>query len=89
MTSIIDLAQVNQGFNNKLVEMISADQIGVIALAAAMTIGLTALASAFAKKRIGKAVIEAMTRHKIPFGKLLVMVVIFGVVIALLMVVLL
>lgn len=96
MTSIIDLAQVNQEFNNQLVEIISADQVGVIALAAAITIGLTALATALAEGRIGETAIEMMTKHKnVSFGKLMLMVVIpesiivFGIVIAILMVLLL
>lgn len=96
MTSVIDLTQINQEFSDTLIEAISADQTGVIALAAALTIGLTGIATALAEGRIGETAIEIMTQHKdIPFGKLLLMVVIpesiivFGIVIAILMVLML
>ena len=65
---------------------------GLIALSAAIAIGSSALASAWAEKSIGTAAIGAMAEKEQLFGKALVLtvipetIVIFGLVIAILII---
>lgn len=64
--------------------------LGIVALASAATIGVTAFASAFAEKTIAVAGIGAMAENENLFGKVLVLtvipetIVIFGLVVAML-----
>jgi len=65
---------------------------GLIALAAGLSIGVTAIASAYAEKAIGTAAIGAMAEKEQLFGKGLILtvipetIVIFGLVVAILII---
>ncbi|MDH7592957.1 MAG: ATPase [Methanomicrobiales archaeon] len=73
------------------VEMIEASQMGMTALAAAIAVGSTGIASAFAEYGIGSAAVGATAENKDVFGLVLLLtvipetIVIFGLVVALLM----
>ena len=56
--------------------MVLFDDIGAIAIAAGLAIGLAAVATAWAEKEIGSAAIGAMAENDKIFGKALIMVVI-------------
>lgn len=64
----------------------------MIALAAGLAVGITGLASAWAEKEIGSAAIGAMTEDESLFGKGMILtvlpetIVIFGLVVAILMI---
>ncbi len=64
----------------------------MIALAAGLAVGITGLASALAEKEIGSAAIGAMTEDESLFGKGMILtvlpetIVIFGLVVAILMI---
>ncbi|MDD3398777.1 MAG: ATPase [Candidatus Methanomethylophilaceae archaeon] len=66
--------------------------VGLIAIAAGLAVGLTGLASAIAEKDIGAAAVGAMTEDVSLFGKGLILtvlpetIVIFGLVIAILLI---
>ncbi len=68
------------------------DNNGVIALSAALAIGLSAIAAAMAEKSIGAAAIGAMAEKEQLFGKGLILtvipetLVIFGLVVAILII---
>jgi len=65
---------------------------GMVAIAAGLAVGLTGLASAWAEKDIGSAAVGAMTEDVSLFGKGLILtvlpetIVIFGLVIAILLI---
>ncbi|AFV24706.1 H+transporting two-sector ATPase C subunit [Methanolobus psychrophilus R15] len=67
------------------------DPAGLKAIGAALAVGLTGFASAYAEKEIGTAAIGAMAENESLFGKGLILtvipetIVIFGLVVALLM----
>ena len=67
------------------------DPSGLKAIGAALAVGLTGFASAYAEKEIGTAAIGAMAENESLFGKGLILtvipetIVIFGLVVALLM----
>ncbi|WP_292463546.1 V-type ATP synthase subunit K [Methanolobus sp.] len=67
------------------------DPAGLQAIGAALAVGLTGFASAYAEKEIGTAAIGAMAENESLFGKGLILtvipetIVIFGLVVALLM----
>ncbi|MDK2834052.1 MAG: V/A-type H+/Na+-transporting ATPase subunit [Methanolobus sp.] len=68
-----------------------ADPAGLKAIGAALAVGLTGLASAYAERDIGAAAIGAMAENEGLFGKGLILtvipetIVIFGLVVAILM----
>ena len=72
--------------------MVLFEGTGAIAIAVAMTIGITALATAWAEKEIGSAVIGAMSENDKIFGKGLIItvipetIIIFGFLIAFLLI---
>jgi len=71
--------------------VIMMDPAGLQAIGAALAVGLTGFASAYAEKEIGTAAIGAMAENESLFGKGLILtvipetIVIFGLVVALLM----
>ncbi|MDI6719775.1 MAG: ATPase [Methanomicrobiales archaeon] len=73
------------------VEMIEASQAGMVALGAGLAVGLTGLATAIAEYSIGSAAVGATAENKDLFGLVLILtvipetIVIFGLVVALLM----
>ena len=72
--------------------MVLIEGPGAIAMAAAIVIGLAALATAWAEKEIGSAAVGAMAENDKIFGKALILmvipetIIIFGFLIALLIV---
>lgn len=73
------------------VEMIEASQLGMKAIAAAVAVGVTGLAAAFAEYGIGSSAVGATAENKDVFGLVLLLtvipetIVIFGLVVALLL----
>jgi V/A-type H+-transporting ATPase subunit K len=73
------------------VEMIEASQLGMKAIAAAIAVGITGFAAAFAEYGIGSAAVGATAENKDVFGLVLLLtvipetIVIFGLVVALLL----
>ena len=73
------------------VEQIKASQAGMIALGAALAVGLTGIGSAIAEMAIGTAAVGATAENKDVFGLVLLLtvipetIVIFGLVVALLL----
>ena len=71
--------------------MVLFDNIGAIAMAAGVVIGLAALATAWAEKEIGSAAVGAMAENDKIYGKALILmvipetIIIFGFLIALLL----
>ena len=67
-------------------------EAGIIAMAAAVAIGVTAISSAIAEKAIGSATIGAMAEKEELFGKGLILtvipetIVIFGLVVAIMII---
>jgi len=55
-------------------EMILADQSGMLAIAAALTLALCGFACAIAQRVIGAESLYAMVHSDIPFGKFLILV---------------
>ena len=72
--------------------MVWLDEAGAVAMAAAIVIGLSALATAWAEREIGSAAVGAMAENDKIFGKALILmvipetIIIFGFLIALLLV---
>jgi V/A-type H+-transporting ATPase subunit K len=72
--------------------MVILDEAGAVAMAAAIVIGLSALATAWAEREIGSAAVGAMAENDKIFGKALILmvipetIIIFGFLIALLLV---
>ncbi|NLA38167.1 MAG: ATPase [Methanomicrobiales archaeon] len=72
-------------------EMIQASQVGTKAIAAALAVGLTGFASAWAELTIGSAAVGATAENRDVFGMVLLLtvlpetIVIFGLVVALLL----
>jgi len=72
--------------------MVLLDEAGAVAMAAAIVIGLSALATAWAEREIGSAAVGAMAENDKIFGKALILmvipetIIIFGFLIALLLV---
>lgn len=73
------------------VEQIKASQAGMIALGAALAVGLTGIGSAIAEMAIGTAAVGATAENKDVFGLVLLLtvipetIVIFGLVVSLLL----
>ncbi len=73
------------------IDLILANQKGLIAIGAGLAVGLAGLGSAIAEKDIGSAAVGAFTEKEELFGKGLIMtvipetIVIFGFVIAIMM----
>jgi V/A-type H+-transporting ATPase subunit K len=73
------------------VEMIKASQIGMKAISAAIAVGSTGIATAFAEMAIGSAAVGATAENKDVFGLVLLLtvipetIVIFGLVVSLLL----
>jgi len=73
------------------VEMVTASQIGLKAIAAAIAVGVTGLGAAAAEYGIGSAAVGATAENKDVFGLVLLLtvipetIVIFGLVVALLL----
>jgi V/A-type H+-transporting ATPase subunit K len=73
------------------VEMVQASQIGMKAMAAAIAVGSTGIASGIAETAIGSAAVGATAENKDVFGLVLLLtvipetIVIFGLVVALLL----
>jgi len=72
------------------IEMVEASQEGMKAIAAALAVGITGLASAWAESSIGSAAVGATAENKDVFGMALLLtvipetIVIFGLVVSLL-----
>ncbi|MDO9033691.1 MAG: ATPase [Methanoregula sp.] len=73
------------------VEQIKASQIGMKAIAAALAVGMTGIATGIAEMAIGTAAVGATAENKDTFGLVLLLtvipetIVIFGLVVALLL----
>ncbi len=73
-------------------EMIEASQIGMKAIAAAIAVGVTGIAAAYAEVGIGAAAVGATAENKDVFGLVLLLtvipetIVIFGLVVSLLLI---
>ena len=82
------VAALDVGMN---VEQIKASQAGMIALGAALAVGLTGIGSAIAEMAIGTAAVGATAENKDVFGLVLLLtvipetIVIFGLVVSLLL----
>ena len=72
-------------------EMVQASQMGMKAISAALAVGITGMATAFAEMSIGSAAVGATAENKDVFGLVLLFtvipetIVIFGLVVALLL----
>ncbi|MFA5347724.1 MAG: ATPase [Methanoregula sp.] len=77
---------------NMTLEMVEASQVGMKALAAAIAVGSTGIAAALAEMAIGSAAVGATAENKDVFGLVLLLtvipetIVIFGLVVALLLI---
>jgi V/A-type H+-transporting ATPase subunit K len=77
---------------NMTVEMVQASQVGMKAIAASIAVGATGIAAAIAEMSIGSAAVGATAENKDVFGLVLLLtvipetIVIFGLVVALLLI---